>query len=230
VGHGHALERNLVTPPRTAQSPEPTSPAAVVRPLAFVTDAELVSGLVERDRAAIEAFYDRYAGHVMRVLARILGAEPELDDLHHEVFVRALESIDSLVEPSAARAWLTSVAVFTAKTCIQQRVRRRWLRFLSPDELPEVEAASASEEITEAIRATYWALDRLPAEERIPFALRVIDGMELTDIASACGASLSTIKRRIGRGETKFLAIARRHPVLSEWLEGGARWGVTQDR
>jgi RNA polymerase sigma-70 factor (ECF subfamily) len=189
-----------------------------------------VAGVLDRDPAAIEAFYDRHSTHVTRVLARILGAEPDLADLQHEVFVRALSSIGALKDPSSVKAWLGGIAANTAKRCIQLRTRGKWLRFFSPDELPEVEASNASEDVNEAVRATYWALDHLPADERIAFVLRVIDGMELTEIAEVCGASLSTVKRRLARGEAQFLAIARRHPVLSAWLEGGTRWDATVDR
>lgn len=207
----------------------PAHGGAVVRPIAFAMDAALVTGILERDHAAIEAFYDRHSGHVTRVLARILGAEPEIADLRHEVFLRALDSMDTLKDPSAVKPWLAGIAANVARGCIQRRARGRWLRFFPPDEVPEVEANSASEDVNEAMRATYWALDRLPADERIAFALRVIDGMELTEIAAVCGASLSTIKRRLARAEEQFLAIARRHPVLAGWIEGGSRWGGTAE-
>jgi RNA polymerase sigma-70 factor (ECF subfamily) len=202
---------------------------ALVRPPALAPDAELVTGVMKRDPAAIEAFYDRHAGHVRRVLARILGAERELGDLEHDVFLRALASLDTLKDPSSLKPWLAGIAVFAAKSLIQRRTRGRWLHFLAPDEVPEVEAGHASEEVNEAVRATYSVLDRLPVDERIAFALRVIDGMELTEVASACGVSLSTIKRRVARAEARFVAMARSHPALVDWVEGGTRWGAAAD-
>ena len=56
------------------------------------------------------------------------------------------------------------------------------------------------------------------------FALRFVDGMELTEVAAACETSLATIKRRLARAGARFEAAARRQPVLEEWLEGGTRW------
>ena len=101
---------------------------------------------------------------------------------------------------------------------------RRWLSFLPWSELPEVEAPAAADEELEALRRTYAILDELPADERIALALRVIDGMDLADVAAACGVSLATIKRRLQRAEAAFLERARREPSLEGWLEGGARW------
>jgi RNA polymerase sigma-70 factor (ECF subfamily) len=189
----------------------------------YATDEALVEGLRARHPAALEAFHQRFSGHVLRVLARVLGTERDLADVHHDAFVRALGSLDSLRDPAALPAWVTSVAVFAARTTIQRRVRRRWLLFFAPEDLPAVAARPADGDAREALRATYRVLDGMPADERIAFALRRIDGMELTEVAIACGVSLATIKRRLARAEASFLAAARTQPGLEEWLEGRER-------
>ena len=202
---------------------------AFLRP-AHVDDAALVAALWAQSPGAIEALHDRYGDFVQRILCRMLGADRELMDVHHDVFVRALGSLRDLRNPSSLKSWLTSVAVFTARTCIQRRTRGRWLRLVPDEELPEVEATIPSGEVNEALRATYAVLETLPADERIAFALRFVEGMELTDVAAACDVSLATIKRRLSRAEDRFVDMARRHPVLSDWLEGGTRWGGTNPR
>lgn len=207
--------------------PVPPPASAVVRALPFAgDDALLVAGVRAGNKAAIAAFYDRYEALVRATLWRVLGAEPEIADLHHDVLLRALASIDELRDPRALKAWLTSIAVFTARTAILRRSRRRWLRYLPWYELPEVEASAPSSEASEALRATYAILDELPADERIAFALRFIGGMELTEVAAACQVSLATIKRRLARAEARFTALARESAVLHDWIEGGARWGT----
>jgi len=88
------------------------------------------------------------------------------------------------------------------------------------DDAPEIEAPSSPPEAEEALRATYRILSTLPADERIAFALRFIEGMELTEAAAACRVSLATIKRRVARAKSTFEARAERHPSLARWLEG----------
>jgi RNA polymerase sigma-70 factor (ECF subfamily) len=202
-----------------------------VRTLPFAgDDAAMVAAIQAGNRAAVAAFYDRYAGHVRRTLVRVLGAERELADLHHDVLLRALTSIHELRDPGLLKPWLTSIAVFTARTCILRRSRRRWLRYLPWHEVPEVEAAPADGEAQEALRAAYAVLDTLPADDRIAFALRFVEGLELTEVAAACRVSLATIKRRLARAEEAFTARARAHPALCDWLEGGTRWGTAKRR
>jgi RNA polymerase sigma-70 factor (ECF subfamily) len=191
---------------------------------ALVDARTLVEALTEGNQAARAAFFDRHVGHVERILVRILGHDCELADLLHEVFARALGAIETLEDPDALKPWLSGVAVFTAREAIRRRARGRWLRFFAADDLPEVEAAVADEETREALRVTYGVIDRLGVDDRIAFALRFIDGLELTDIAAACHVSLNTIKRRLARAERRFVAYARREPALRGWLQGGTRW------
>jgi RNA polymerase sigma-70 factor (ECF subfamily) len=79
-------------------------------------------------------------------------------------------------------------------------------------------------EVEEALRATYRVLDRLPVEERVVFALRFIEGMEVAEVANACGVSLSTVKRRLGKASARFASWAKAEPALADWLDGEAKW------
>ena len=208
----------LHKPRRSGQASRPAPAAPAPR-----DDAALVHALVADEPSARAELFDRHAPHVQRVLARVLGHDSELPDLLHEVFARALAQIELLADPSALKAWLTGIAVFTAREQIRRRTRGRWLRFFASEDLPDLPAVSAGEEVRESLRATYAVLGRLPVDDRIAFALRFIEGLELGDVAAACGVSINTIKRRLARAETRFLALARREPSLHDWLEGGTR-------
>jgi RNA polymerase sigma-70 factor (ECF subfamily) len=198
-----------------------------VPPLARADDSALVSALRQGHPAARAELFDRFATHVRRVLVRVLGHDTELADLLHEVFARTLAQIDRLEDPSALKGWLTAIAVFTAREHIRRRMRSRWLRFFASEDLPDVPVASADEEVRESLQRTYVVLDRLGVDDRIAFSLRFIEGLELAEVAAACGVSLNTIKRRLARAEKRFLALARSEPALQEWLERGTRCART---
>lgn len=80
------------------------------------------------------------------------------------------------------------------------------------------------DEEKEAHDRTYKILERFSAEDRVTFALRFIEGMELREVAEACRVSLATIKRRLSRAERQFIAAAAADPVLSSWIQKGDRW------
>jgi RNA polymerase sigma-70 factor (ECF subfamily) len=193
------------------------------------SDEVLVLALRARHPDAGTQLFDRYAPHVRRVLVRVMGPDSEILDLVHDVFVTALESVHRLMDPKALRAWLTQIAVFTARARIRRRVRGRILRFLPFGDLPEPELPPADFEASQAMQAVYRVLDGLDTDQRIAFALRFIAGMELTEVAASCNVSLATIKRRLARAQGTFGAAAEREPALAEWLAGRATDAVESE-
>lgn len=208
---------------------QPVEPAAqaVVRPFPGpLTDAALVAALRAGRADAPGLLFERYGNYVERLVVRVLGLDTEVPDLINETFARALERLDKLEDPSALKAWVGSIALFTTRTFLRdRRSRRRFLGFFAPEELPEVPARETSPEVTFALHRTYQVLEAFPAEERIAFALRFIDGMGLNEVADMMGLSLGTVKRRLTRAQDRFVRIAGRDPVLRERVQHSERWG-----
>jgi RNA polymerase sigma-70 factor, ECF subfamily len=187
------------------------------------SDATLVHEIQNGSTEAAAQFFDRYSAHVERLIWSLLGPEPEAEDVLHEIFVRALEGIDGVEDPSRLKSWLTGITVYTAREWIRRRTRRKWLRFV--EELPEPPVYGASEEVNEATRCTFDVLSGMSSDDRVFFSLRFIEGMELSEVALACDVSVSTAKRRLKDAEKHFIARAKRHEALRSWLEE-SRWAV----
>jgi RNA polymerase sigma-70 factor (ECF subfamily) len=200
----------------------------IVLPLAFTgDDAALVEGLRNQHPGAKAAFFHRHAEYVERVITRVIGFDPELSDILQQAFLNALTSLRTLKDPSALRPWLAQVAALTARKVLRTRSRRRFLRLFVDQEderRAERPAVSADAATLHALWAVYAVLEELPADEHIAFALRFVEGMELTEVAAACRVSVATVKRRLQRAERCFLERARRRPELEDWLKGSARW------
>ena len=197
----------------------------VVRPIRFAgDDAALVKALQEGHPGASAALYDRYAGHVQRVVVRILGFDADLEDLLQEVFVQALLSASSIEDGSRLKAWLTIVTVHTARAHIRRRAKRRWLQFWEPASLPEVPEAGADFETRELLRLTDVVLDRMPDRELVLLSLRHFDGMALADLADANDISIATVKRLLDRAQRRFAKLARNYPPLAAHLADRGKW------
>jgi RNA polymerase sigma-70 factor (ECF subfamily) len=199
----------------------------MVTPLTFVGgDDALIEALRAGHPGAVAVFYDAHAGHVHRTLESTLGNDGDLPDLLQEVFIRAIDRIGDLEDLGRVRGWLTTIAVFTARAHIRRRARRKWLSLFSPERAQSRQHEQPSTDARQALRQTYELLDRLPANERLAFVLRIIEGMTLPDAAAACRVSLATFKRRLSRAEKWFLVKARQRPGLAYWLEEGTRWSL----
>jgi RNA polymerase sigma-70 factor (ECF subfamily) len=205
-----------------AEPGAPRSGFGVVRSLRFDGDeAALVAAMTSGRLDAGAAFYDRYVQSIHALVFRLMGPDGEIDDVVHDVFVRALESLPRLREPSVLRSWLFGIAVRAVAIRFQKRTRQRWLRFMAPDEVPEMATMPFSPELGEAMREVYAILKGMNAEERIALVLHRVEGLSLDDAARAMGTSLATFRRRLARGEAKFMTRAGSRPALDGWLVQG---------
>jgi RNA polymerase sigma-70 factor (ECF subfamily) len=182
------------------------------------SDAGLVAAVRAGRADACEELVRRCGPDVERVLFRVLGPDSEMEDLAHEVFIAAFHCMGQLREPKALRSWLVGIAVRKARKLIARRKRWSFVRNVAPGDLPERQAATSSAEISEAFRSTYRLMGELPVDDRIAFALRHVEGMELTAVATATEVSLATAKRRVARARRRFLELAQRNEVLASWV------------
>lgn len=192
-------------------------------------DAALVHAIRAGNASAKAELFQRYAPQLERLITHVVGYDSELADLLQETFASALRSINGLKDPNALRPWLCRIAACTAKKSLRSRTRRRWLRYFTDDEDEARHEPQVSPPDADALRASrevYAILDRLPVDERLPFALRYINGLELVAVAAACDVSLATVKRRLQRAERTFVAAAKAVPILVDCMESGERWKI----
>ena len=199
------------------QAPRLSRPA----PVSFLGgDGELVAGLRAANPAAQRAFFTRYARYVQRLALGVLGPDAELGDVMQDTFIAAFRQIKNLRSPEALTEWLRTIAVGVAQNCIRSKTRNRWLLFLAPEQVPEMPLLPSRAEATQALRAVYAVLDKMPAAERVVFALRHIEDMTLPEIASTTKVSESTVKRRLAKAERLFEDGKQSYPALADWLMG----------
>jgi RNA polymerase sigma-70 factor (ECF subfamily) len=186
----------------------------------------MARALAEHKPGAAAAFYAQYAPHVRRTLNAVLGVDADVPDLLQDVFLYAVYNARQLRKPERLKAWLTSIAVFSARAQLARRTRRKRLN-LHASVLP-TQHDPACLDARNAVRDMYAILAELPVEEQTAFALRYLDGVSLADTAQACEISLSTLKRRLSRSSRRFLLRVQARPALAEWLKGQG-WQVSKD-
>jgi RNA polymerase sigma-70 factor (ECF subfamily) len=180
------------------------APEQASRSGAGPSDAALVVATRAGEAWAQEALFRRYAPMANGLAFRLLGRDADVDDLVQDAFVAAFARLASLQDPQAFAAWLASIVVRTAHKVIRRRrlLERLGLRRAAePIDIDAVATRVAGPDVALELKRTYTYLEALPAEERIAFVLRRVDGMALAEIAEAMGISLATAKRRIAAAE-----------------------------
>lgn len=155
---------------------------------------------------AQKALFQRYARMVTALAQRMLIDRHEADDLVQDVFVHALERLDSLENPQAFASWIGSIVVRTASKRLRKRrlLQRLGLVRGTPFDLETVVAPDTPQDAAAELRVLYGIVDRLPTEERMALLLRRVEGMEIAEIASAMAISVATVKRRLSAAEARL--------------------------
>ncbi len=160
----------------------------------------------------------RHEGRVHRLVARLLGPDPEHEDIVQDVFVRLMTSSRSLRELDKEAAWVSIVTV----NLVRNHLRRRRVRRIVETRADPPEVASSSEDaVTDrdlAIRG-YRLLDALAPRDRIIMLLRRGEGRPIREVAEMCSCSPATVKRRLARAERRLQAALDADPDLRAGLE-----------
>jgi RNA polymerase sigma-70 factor (ECF subfamily) len=153
----------------------------------------------------LDGLYRAYAPYVAAIAARILGRDHEVDDLVQDAFVNALRGLRGLREPLAVKGWLGKITVRLATRRLRTRRIKRALHLdREAVDYEAICAPSASDHERVQIAKVYRVLDRLPAEDRVAWVLRYVQGEPLHAIPELCACSLSTAQRRLARAQAEL--------------------------
>ena len=194
-------------------SDPPAALAATARAAGVLEDRLLVERAAQGDRRAFDDLYRRWSDFVWHRLGRLLGPDPEREDLLQQVFLDTYRALPRFRGDAAFSTWLHRIVVNVA----YDHLRRRKRRPTNPLELEEIAALASpamSPEATarrreELLRIASY-LDRLKPKKRIAFVLRVVDELALEEIGGLVGASAATVGQRVYHAERELAAMAAR--------------------
>ncbi len=184
------------------RQPEPKSR---VTPVPSPSDIELFARIRAGDPEAFAAFYDRHAPLLYGIALRILGNEPDAEDLLQEAAVMIWERAPQHRSDSGhPLAWAVTLTRNRAIDRLRA-ARRRAEKTADAGEEPEaatLAGPSAPERAmdAEAAEAVHSALASLALEQRHAIELAFFNGFTQQEISERLGQPLGTIKARIRRG------------------------------
>lgn len=166
-------------------------------------DAMWVTAAREGDRGAFGQLYERYARMVHGLLlAKVPVAD--VDDLVHDVFIRALRRLSTLRETASFGAWLAAIARNVANDYHRRAVPEDPL----PDDAADHEIKGGtsrtdregpSTEVLEAVMS-------LPDAYRETLILRLVEGMTGPEIAARTGMTHGSVRVNLHRGMEQLRA------------------------
>ncbi len=173
-------------------------------------DADLVRRATGGDRNAFDELYRRHVDSVYRQLGRLVGPDPEREDLVQIVFLEAFRGLPAFRGEAAFATWLYRIVVHAALEHLRRRGRRA--RPIACEDLDLPVCASPEEDARRREMAVrlLGLLDRIKPKKRIAFVLRVVEGLSCEEIAELVGASAPAVAQRVRHAQRELLALYER--------------------
>jgi len=178
----------------------------------------LIARAASGDRAAFREVYARHRGDVARLVFRMIGARPDVDDVIQEVFFQVFRSLKDFRGQSKFTTWLHRVTV----NVVLMHRRAAKSRPVYADEPPQDTMHDARRPLPdedaaryERMRAFRRLLDRLAEKKRVVFILHELEGMAPSEIAKVVGAPILTVRTRLFYARRELEAMLAEEPSLA---------------
>lgn len=147
-----------------------------------------------RKEATLASLYDEYYDKIARYVFVRIGDRTEAEDIAGEVFLKALESLDSYKERGAPmQAWLFKIA----HNLVVDHFRKMERRKAVPIDTVQIPDTTKPEDIVETrwqIEKLSEALKQLTAAQREVISLRFLGGLTSVEVGEILGKSSGAVR------------------------------------
>ena len=158
------------------------------------------AAVVERIRAGETRLYEvlikRYNQRLYRVARSLLHEDAAVDDVMQEAYLKAFTALPRFQGRALFSTWLTRILINCALAHLRSRSRRPEMTLHAADERQaanrkgdEEDLRLAQEQIGLLLEKT---IDTLPANYRVVFVMRELEGMSVAETAAAWGSARRT--------------------------------------
>jgi len=189
-------------------------------------DRDLAHRAASGDRGAQRELFVAQRSAVHHALYRILGGNRDLEDLLQDSFFEIFRALPSFRGDSTLSRWCQTIATRVAYLTISRRRPQPVDLALVEEIVPDGTDARKQVLLREAARRLYGALERVEAKQRVAFALAVIDGRSLAEVAELTESTVIAVKTRVWRARKDLMKRAAKDEVLAGYLAelgGGSR-------
>lgn len=178
---------------------------------------DLILRAAAGDSASFRRLYERHRADVARLVYRMLGPRPDLEDVIQEVFVQVYRSLRDFRGQSKFSTWLHRVTVNVA---LMHRRSARSRPVFAEEPLADVARSDGARpdedaERRERVRAFARLLQRLADKKRVVFVLHELEGLPPSEIARIVGAPVLTVRTRLFYARRELEAMLAEEPSLA---------------
>ncbi len=186
---------------------------------------EGVDSLISRAQAgeerAFRELFTKHRGEVARLVFRMLGPSPDVDDVVQDVFVHVYRSLPSFRGESKFSTWLYRLTVNVTRMHLRKGRSRPQIADVDVPESPRDNAEPAdtpdrATERAERVRALYRLLEGLSEKKRAVLVMHDLEGVPAKDIAELVDAPVLTVRTRLFYARKELYAALANEPSLAQ--------------
>jgi RNA polymerase sigma-70 factor (ECF subfamily) len=181
------------------------------------SEAELITAVLQGDRASFEPLITKYSPRVFATARRYARRESEIEDIVQEVWLKAFDKLNTFRSEAPFEHWLMRLAVRTCYDFLRAHQRNRESSFSEISEPEEdwlerfvADPGSAAEEADAARLLIERVLERLSPAARLVITLLEIEDRSVKEIAEITGWSVPLVKVRAFRARAEMRKILSR--------------------
>src|SRR5919199_2283257 len=172
--------------------------------MALAVEAALIEQLRRQEEDAFTVIYERHRTQIYNYLYRLSGSSELADDLTHDTFLSAYESLPKLRPDSNIAPWLYRIASNRFRDVLRRKKVISWLPW---GDTPREEASLAVRGDEEALpeqEAVQTALKTMKPEYALCLVLRLAEGFSSEETAQILNISPEAVRMRLSRARTMF--------------------------
>lgn len=186
-------------------------------------DRALVERALAGDESAFKQLFARHRDDASRVVYRMLGPSPEVEDVVQDVFLHVYRSLHTFRGDSRFSTWLYRLAVNVTRMHLRKRKSRPRFADVDVPETPSEDqrVLDPGEEVDQRkrIRALYDVLETLSEKKREVLVMHDFDGVAAKEIAESLDIPVLTVRTRLFYARKELYTAMRSHPALQSIVE-----------
>jgi RNA polymerase sigma-70 factor, ECF subfamily len=176
-----------------------------------MTDQELITGIVNREKQVIQYLVSTYHRQIIKTAYHFVQNMDDAEDLSQDVCIEILESAKHFRGAASLSTWIYRVTVNKSLNFIRKNKRKQLVRqfetFFSsskqPGEVQHPEPATEDNGLhhEENRRLLEKAINLLPENQKIAFILSKYDGLSYKEVADIMNTSVASVESLLSRAK-----------------------------
>jgi RNA polymerase sigma-70 factor, ECF subfamily len=177
-----------------------------------MSDEELIQRILEGDQNCFRTLVQKYHVMVINTCFGLLHIREDAEDVAQDVFIEIYQSLNRFRQESKLSTWIYRIAVnksinYLRKVKMRQRIRSLEHALIDDNSpgldfpAPSSDDPSAIMDTKEKAKILHQAIESLPDNQRVAFALYKFEDLAYKEIAEVMDTSLSAVESLIHRAK-----------------------------